>query len=43
MKYARKLGLIETFYEKKSLFEEEHKNMIKIYPYEMYLKEMEYI
>ena len=43
MKYARKLGLIETFYEKKSLFEEEHKDMIKIYPYEMYLKEMEYI
>ena len=43
MKYARKLGLIETFYEKKSLFEEEHKDMIKLYPYEIYMKEIECI
>ena len=42
MKYARKLGLIETFYKKKNLFEEEHKDdMIRVYPYEMYLKEVE--
>ena len=43
MKYARKLGLIETFYKKKNLFEEENKDMIKMYPYEIYLKEIECI
>ena len=44
MKYARKLGLIETFYQKKKIFEDEHKDeMIRIYPYEMYLKEIECI
>ena len=43
MKYARKLNLIETFYDKKKIFEEEHKDMIKVYPYEMYLKDMECI
>ena len=41
MKYARKLNLIETFYEKQKLFEEENKDTIKIYPYENYLKDIE--
>ena len=44
MKYARKLGLFETFYQKKKIFEEENRNdMIRLYPYEMYLKEIECI
>ena len=43
MRYSRKLNLIETFYEKKNAFEEENKDMIKIYPYEMYLKDIECI
>ena len=43
MKYARKLNLIETFYEKEKIFNEDNKDMIKIYPYEMYLKDIECI
>ena len=43
MKYARKLGLIETFYKKNQQFEEENKDMLKFYPYEIYLKEIECI
>ena len=43
MKYARKLNLVETFYEKKKTFEEEHKDMLKVYPYEIYLKDIECI
>ena len=43
MKYARKLNLIETFYEKKKIFEEENNNLIKVYPYEIYLKDIECI
>ena len=43
MKYARKLNLIETFFDKKKIFEEENQDMIKIYPYEIYLKDIECI
>ena len=43
MRYARKLNLVETFYEKKKTFEEEHKDMLKVYPYEIYLKDIECI
>ena len=43
MKYARKLNLIETFYEKKKIFEEENNTLIKVYPYEIYLKDIECI
>ena len=43
MRYSRKLNLIETFYEKKKAFELENKDMLKVYPYEMYLKDIECI
>ena len=43
MKYARKLNLIETFYKKKNIFEKENNNLLRIYPYEMYLKDLECI
>ena len=43
MKYLRKLNLVETFYEKLKIFEEEYKNKIKTYPYEIYCKDIEYI
>jgi hypothetical protein len=43
MKYARKLNLIETFYEKEKIFEEENKDLIKVFPYEVYLKDVECI
>ena len=43
MKYARKLGLIETFYQKKQMFEEEYKDILHVYPYEIFLKEIECI
>ena len=43
IKYSRKLNLTETFYEKLKLFEEENKNNINIYPYEIYCKDIEYI
>ena len=43
LKYARKLNLIETFYEKLKLFEQENKSKISIYPYEIYCKDIEYI
>ena len=43
MKYARKLNLIETFYDKLKVFEKENSNNLKIYPYEIYCKNIEYI
>ena len=43
IKYSRKLNLIETFYEKLKLFEEENKKNIRAYPYEIYCKDLEYI
>ena len=43
IKYARKLNLTETFYEKIKLFEQENRNKIGIYPYEIYCKDIEYI
>ena len=43
IKFARKLNLIETFYEKLKLFEQENRNKISIYPYEIYCKDIEYL
>ena len=43
LKYSRKLNLTETFYEKLKLFEQENRNKILIYPYEIYCKNIEYI
>ena len=43
MKYSRKLNLVETFYDKLKIFEEENDQYIKIYPYEIYCKDIEYI
>ena len=43
MKYSRKLNLTETFYDKLKIFEKENKNNLKIYPYEIYCKDIEYI
>ena len=43
LKYLRKLNLTETFYEKLKIFEEEYRNKIEIFPYEIYCKDIEYI
>jgi len=43
MKYSRKLNLVETFYDKLKIFEEENDQYIKTYPYEIYCKDIEYI
>jgi hypothetical protein len=45
MKYARKLNLVETFYTKLKIFENENNNnnSIMTYPYEIYCKDIEYI
>ena len=43
MKYSRKLNLIETFYDKLKIFEEENDKYINMYPYEIYCKDIEYI
>ena len=45
MKYARKLNLVETFYTKLKIFENEYNdnNSIMTYPYEIYCKDIEYI
>ena len=43
IKYSRKLNLAETFYEKLKSFNEENKNNIRLYPYEIYCKDIEYL
>ena len=43
MKYSRKLNLVETFYDKLKIFEEENNKYINMYPFEIYCKDIEYI